>query len=93
MISQGLFYLDWLMDHQGEFTLQVLDDEAVVRNVMVTVLLRAGYGVLEADSAAEALELSNKFDGAIDLLIADHLFKNHDRPGVGGENISEAAGC
>src|SRR5450755_3829004 len=24
VISQGLFYLDWLMDHQGEFTLQVL---------------------------------------------------------------------
>jgi predicted transport protein len=23
VISQGLFYLDWLMDHQGEFTLQV----------------------------------------------------------------------
>src|ERR1035438_7301265 len=22
-ISQGLFYLDWLMDHQGEFELQV----------------------------------------------------------------------
>src|SRR5580704_3091992 len=24
VISQGLFYLDWLMDHQDEFTLQVL---------------------------------------------------------------------
>ena len=24
VISQGLFYLDWLMDHQGEFALQVL---------------------------------------------------------------------
>src|SRR5690348_9781417 len=24
VISQGLFYLDWLMDHRGEFTLQVL---------------------------------------------------------------------
>jgi predicted transport protein len=24
VISQGLFYLDWLMDHQGEFTLEVL---------------------------------------------------------------------
>jgi predicted transport protein len=24
VVSQGLFYLDWLMDHQGEFTLQVL---------------------------------------------------------------------
>ena len=24
VISQGLYYLDWLMDHQGEFTLEVL---------------------------------------------------------------------
>src|ERR1700689_4395411 len=24
LISQGLFHLDWLMDHQGEFTLQVM---------------------------------------------------------------------
>jgi predicted transport protein len=24
VISQGLFYLDWLMDHQGEFTLEVM---------------------------------------------------------------------
>jgi hypothetical protein len=24
VISQGLFYLDWLMDHQAEFTLQVM---------------------------------------------------------------------
>lgn len=24
VISQGLFYLDWLMDHQGEFTVQVM---------------------------------------------------------------------
>src|SRR5579864_9388273 len=24
VISQGLYYLDWLMDHQGEFTLQVM---------------------------------------------------------------------
>ena len=24
VISQGLFYLDWLMDHQGEFQLQVM---------------------------------------------------------------------
>jgi predicted transport protein len=24
VISQGLFYLDWLMDHKGEFTLQVM---------------------------------------------------------------------
>src|SRR3984957_6819002 len=24
VISHGLFYLDWLMDHQGEFTLQVM---------------------------------------------------------------------
>ena len=25
VINQGLYYLDWLMDHKGEFTLQVLE--------------------------------------------------------------------
>ncbi|MCP4745815.1 MAG: DUF91 domain-containing protein [Desulfobacteraceae bacterium] len=25
VINQGLFYLDWLMDHKGEFTLKVMD--------------------------------------------------------------------
>src|SRR3954452_19724117 len=56
-------------------TILVVEDEAVVRNVMVAVLVREDYWVLEADSAAEALEVSSSFEGVIDLLIADHTLK------------------
>jgi DNA-binding response OmpR family regulator len=38
-------------------------------------LVREDYRVLEADSAAEALEISQTFPGPIDLLIADHTLK------------------
>ncbi len=26
VINQGLFYLDWLMDHKGEFTLRIMNE-------------------------------------------------------------------
>jgi DNA-binding response OmpR family regulator len=38
-------------------------------------LVREDYRVFEADSAAEALEVSQTFPGTIDLLIADHTLK------------------
>jgi len=56
-------------------TILIVEDEAIVRNVMVTVLAREDYRVLEADSATEALVVSNTFRGMIDLLIADHTLK------------------
>lgn len=56
-------------------TILVVEDEAVVRNVLMAVLVREDYRVLEADSAAEALEVSSNFEGVIDLLIADHTLK------------------
>jgi DNA-binding NtrC family response regulator len=56
-------------------TILIVEDDAVVRNVMVTVLAREDYRVFEADCAAEALEVSNTFEGLIDLLIADHILK------------------
>ena len=61
-------------------TILVVEDEAVVRNIIVAVLVRGDYRVLEADSAAEALEVSNTFEHPIDLLIADHAFEGNDRP-------------
>lgn len=57
-------------------TILIVEDEAVVRNLMVKILVRQEYRVLEADSAAEALEISNTFEGPIDLLIADHSLKS-----------------
>jgi two-component system cell cycle sensor histidine kinase/response regulator CckA len=70
-------------------TILIVEDEAVVRNVMVTVLGREDYRVLEADSAAEALEVSNTFEGVIDLLIADHILKTMTGPQL-AEQICQA---
>jgi CheY-like chemotaxis protein len=70
-------------------TILIVEDEAVVRNVMVTVLAHEDYRVLEADSAAEALEVSNSFEGLIDLLIADHALKTMTGPQL-AEKICQA---
>lgn len=56
-------------------TILVVEDEALVRNVIMHTLVRQDYRVFEADSAAEALEVSRTFPGTIDLLIADHALK------------------
>ncbi len=60
---------------RGALTILVVEDEAVVRNVIMNCLVHEDYRVLEADSAAEALDVSNSFPGTIELLIADHTLK------------------
>jgi len=50
----------------------VVEDDVMVRNAVVMILTHERYEVLEADSAAEALQVSNSFDGVINLLIAEH---------------------
>jgi CheY-like chemotaxis protein len=52
-------------------TVLVLEDESIVMNVFCLVLARAGYTVLEATTAADALQCSRESSGQIDLLIAD----------------------
>jgi DNA-binding response OmpR family regulator len=56
-------------------TVLIVEDEPLVRNLMVMVLAGKHYHVLEADNAPEALEVSSKFEGAINLLIADQSLK------------------
>ncbi|PYT26716.1 MAG: hypothetical protein DMG58_21885 [Acidobacteria bacterium] len=60
---------------RGALTILVVEDEPIVRNIIMKSLVREDYRVLEADSAAEALEVSQTFSGTIDLLIADHTLK------------------
>ena len=60
---------------RGALTILVVEDEPIVRNIIMKFLVREDYRVLEADSAAEALEVSQTFSGTIDLLIADHTLK------------------
>jgi len=48
----------------------------VLRNWLITFLRREDYSLLEADNAAEALELSSNYEGIIDLLITKESLKN-----------------
>jgi CheY-like chemotaxis protein len=52
-------------------TVLVLEDEAQVRRVVVAMLQRGGYRVIEATRAEEALELAKDPGRIIDLLLTD----------------------
>ena len=55
----------------GTETILLVEDEAQVRTVVRTVLTNAGYQVLEAHSGEDALHLSEKFSGTIQLVLTD----------------------
>ena len=57
-------------------TILVVDDEPIVRNLIVHVLSRQGFVVFEADSANEALTICRTLkDERLDLLITDHALQ------------------
>jgi two-component system, cell cycle sensor histidine kinase and response regulator CckA len=55
----------------GSETLLLVEDSDVVRRLLLEVLRRNGYTVLEARNGAEALDIGKEFSGPIDLLITD----------------------
>jgi CheY-like chemotaxis protein len=55
----------------GPHVVLVAEDDVLVRNLVHTVLMRAGYSVLMAADGEEALELSRRFPGEIHLLLSD----------------------
>ena len=60
----------------GRRTILVAEDEGAVRNIIVRILELANYlRMLKADSATEALTVSQCFEGVIDLFITDHSLK------------------
>jgi len=69
----------------GSETLLVVEDEGVVRSLIVELLQRFGYEVLQAETAREALELCAGHDGRIDLLVTDVVM-----PGMDGVELAEA---
>lgn len=66
-------------------TLLVVDDESEVLRLEVRELQTAGYEVLEASNASEALHLLNARGGAIDLLVTDVVM-----PGMNGIELATA---
>src|SRR4249919_4025715 len=56
-------------------TILVVDDEALIRYALTERLTEAGYGVLEADSAAGALA---KSEDGVDLVLLDYRLPDGD---------------
>jgi two-component system cell cycle sensor histidine kinase/response regulator CckA len=63
-------------------TVLVLEDEAQVRRVVVAMLQRGGYRVIEATRAEEALEAASDPSRTIDLLLTDIVM-----PGMSGPEV------
>jgi len=62
----------------GSETLLVVEDEEVVRHILVTILREFGYTVLEAGNALEALPLGEHYEGEIALLVTDVIMPKMD---------------
>jgi CheY-like chemotaxis protein len=68
---------------RGHETLLLVEDEDGVRDMMQEWLESHGYHVLAAADGLAALELSSRFDGRIDLLLADVVM-----PAMGGPALA-----
>ena len=69
----------------GTETVMVVEDDPMVRVVMVRALRAAGYVVLEAGDGREALDVGAREQGALHLLVTDVVM-----PGLDGRAMTEA---
>ncbi len=69
----------------GTETILIVDDEQIVRQMVVAVLKRHGYKVISAASGEEGIEYFKGLLGRIDLVLLDLVM-----PGMGGEATFEA---
>jgi two-component system cell cycle sensor histidine kinase/response regulator CckA len=68
---------------RGVETILLVEDEAFVREVTAEVLESAGYKLVIARTAAEALEVHRGRSAAVDLLLADVVM-----PGMSGRELA-----
>jgi PAS domain S-box-containing protein len=66
----------------GNETVLVLEDEEQVRRVVIAMLTRGGYRVLEAATAEQAFALARNSEQTIDLLLTDVVMPSMSGPDV-----------
>jgi two-component system cell cycle sensor histidine kinase/response regulator CckA len=64
-------------------TILIVDDESSIRLLVEAVLSNEGYTTLCAQDGLEALELSRKHHGPIDLLVSDIMMPRMDGTALG----------
>jgi two-component system, cell cycle sensor histidine kinase and response regulator CckA len=65
-------------------TILVVDDEPMIRNLIETVLEQEGFDVLCAENGPDAIHMSERHPGQIDLLVSDVTM-----PGMDGFTLAE----
>ena len=68
----------------GTETVLLVEDEEAVRSMVSKVLQNKGYRVLEASHGNEALEVCDKFEGPIHLMVTDVIM-----PQMSGRELAE----
>jgi CheY-like chemotaxis protein len=68
----------------GSETILIAEDEPDLRDLTRIFLEGYGYKVLEAESAAQAIQTADSFKGSIDLLLTDVIM-----PGMSGAQLAE----
>ncbi len=71
---------------RGTETILVVEDDEAVRQMVLRVLRRIGYTVLEASDAREALRVNNEHSGPIELLLTDVVMPG----GISGPELAES---
>lgn len=61
-------------------TVLVVEDEEIVRELVCDVLEEQGYNVLRANHGLEGLEIAEKFEGEIQLLVTDVIMPHMNGP-------------
>jgi PAS domain S-box-containing protein len=69
---------------QGSETILLVEDEESIRSLVLGILRKQGYKVLEAASPQQALEISASIEGVIHLLLTDVVM-----PHMNGREVAE----